>query len=328
MIQDRGSTGNARIMGLQKELDLSNDQYFSCLLIFFKSNHCFQRPQHRRHRYLYSSHWIRGLGRPFILSLSQISCFNRLRRLHDRLRPGRASNHYAKTYAHLLVARLVIGLGEATIQNVFVYMSVRTSYIFAFTPVAGAVSGLISYGIQRGLENAGDRRSWEWLFIIEGAATLVWAVVLWFIFPDMPDKELAKKRSFWFKDPEERRLIVVRSEAAHQAMGSKVEFWQMKVALKDPKAWALAIVPAIHTASLTGFSVFLPTFINEFGFSRLVTQLYTIIPYAVAFVSLLVVSRLVDHFVLCSAPLLAVTGLAIAGFIVLIARTNPAVGIL
>ena len=129
---------------------------------------------------------------------------------------------YAKTYAHLLVARLFIGMGEATIQTGFVYMSlwyrreemsVRTGYIFAFTPLAGAVSGLISYGIQRGLDNAAGRRSWEWLFIIEGAATLVWAAVLWFIFPDMPDKELEKKRSLWFRDPEERRLIVVRSEA-------------------------------------------------------------------------------------------------------------------
>ena len=57
------------------------------------------------------------------------------------------------------------------------------------------------------------------------------------------------------------------------------------------------------------------------------TQLYTIIPYAVAFISLLVISRLADHFVVRSIPLLAVTGLAIAGFIVLIAQTNPAVGI-
>jgi MFS family permease len=136
---------------------------------------------------------------------------------------------YATTYAHLLVLRLIIGLAEATIQTGFVYMSlwyrreemsVRVSYVFAFTPLAGAVAGLISYGIQRGLENSGAHRAWQWLFIIEGAGTMVWAIVLWIVFPAMPDKELAKKRSRWFKDPEERRLIVMRSQA-----GTSIRNW-------------------------------------------------------------------------------------------------------
>ena len=129
---------------------------------------------------------------------------------------------YAKTYTHLLVLRLFMGFGEATVQTGFVYvslwyrreeMSVRASYLFAFTPIAGAISGLISYGVQRGLEGVGGHRAWQWLFIIEGSATIIWAVVIWIVLPEMPEKELAKKRSLWFNDPEERRLIEVRSQA-------------------------------------------------------------------------------------------------------------------
>jgi hypothetical protein len=37
-------------------------------------------------------------------------------------------------------------------------------------------------------------------------------------------------------------------------MGAKVEFWQMKLAIMDPKVWLLAIACATHAASLTGFS--------------------------------------------------------------------------
>lgn len=115
-----------------------------------------------------------------------------------------------------------MGCGEATVQTGFVYvslwyrreeMSVRASYLFAFTPVAGAIAGLISYGIQRNLDGVGGYHAWQWLFIIEGSATLVWALAIWIILPEMPEKELAKKRSLWFRDPEERRLIEVRSQA-------------------------------------------------------------------------------------------------------------------
>lgn len=32
--QDRGSIGNARIMGFQADLHLSEDQFYNCLMIF------------------------------------------------------------------------------------------------------------------------------------------------------------------------------------------------------------------------------------------------------------------------------------------------------
>lgn len=32
--QDRGAIGNARIMGFQKDLQLSNSQFFNCLMMF------------------------------------------------------------------------------------------------------------------------------------------------------------------------------------------------------------------------------------------------------------------------------------------------------
>lgn len=38
--QDRGQIGNARVMGLQKDLRINNDQYFNALLVFCMS-HCF-----------------------------------------------------------------------------------------------------------------------------------------------------------------------------------------------------------------------------------------------------------------------------------------------
>lgn len=129
-------------------------------------------------------------------------------------------------------------------------------------------------------------------------------------------------------------------------MGAKVEFWQIKTAIKDIKVWFMAFIAATHATGLTGFSyvpthchtfqalsklcvssIFLPTFIHEFGYSALVTQLYTIIPYGVAFISLIAVTRISDRLVMRSIPLLIVTGVAIVGFIIILSQTNPAVGV-
>jgi len=95
----------------------------------------------------------------------------------------------------------------------FVLILMVAGYIFATAPLAGAITGLMSYGIQRGLEGSNGLHSWQWLFIIEGAATMVWGVVIWILLPEVPEKEISKKRSMFFKSDEEKRLIVMRSEA-------------------------------------------------------------------------------------------------------------------
>lgn len=57
------------------------------------------------------------------------------------------------------------------------------------------------------------------------------------------------------------------------------------------------------------------------------TQLYTIIPYGIAFISLIVASRLADHYVKRAIPALILTAGLIAGMVIILAQTNPTVGI-
>ncbi|RFU73502.1 mfs general substrate transporter [Trichoderma arundinaceum] len=216
---DRGAIGNARIMGLQEDLGLSDDRFFNCLLIFFIGYAVFEGP---------TFYLIRVFHAPTVYAISAVV-----------FGVSALLTAYAKTYAHLLVLRLFMGFGEATVQTGFVYvslwyrreeMSVRASYLFAFTPIAGAISGLISYGVNRGLEGAGGH--------------------------------------------------------PQQVLGAEVQFWQIKTAIKDIKVWVMAFITATHATGLTGFS-------------------------------------LVMRFI----PMLIVTGVAIIGFIIILAQTSPAVGI-
>jgi MFS family permease len=70
------------------------------------------------------------------------------------------------------------------------------------------------------------------------------------------------------------------------------------------------------------FSVFLPTFIREFGFSRLETQLYSMIPYAFGLLGLVFFSWLSDHLRQRAWVTILCLCITATGFIILLATTN------
>jgi MFS family permease len=70
------------------------------------------------------------------------------------------------------------------------------------------------------------------------------------------------------------------------------------------------------------FSVFLPTFIHEFGFSVIDTQLYSIIPYAFGLTTLIIASYISDRFRCKAFILLICMSISITGFILLLLTTN------
>ena len=81
--------------------------------------------------------------------------------------------------------------------------------MYCLAPVAGAFSGLIAYGTAKDLEGVHGRPSWEWLFIIEGVATLGFSFFVFVLLPGLPER-VAEKGSLLFRHPTERQLIQQR----------------------------------------------------------------------------------------------------------------------
>lgn len=105
-------------------------------------------------------------------------------------------------------------------------------------------------------------------------------------------------------------------------MAPNLRYHQILVAIKDPKLYLGSIVIGAQGIGIGAFSVFLPTFINEFGFSSVDTQLYSIIPYAFGLVSLMIFAYLADRY-RCKALGTAVClSISITGFVILLATTN------
>ncbi len=81
--------------------------------------------------------------------------------------------------------------------------------IYGMSPIAGAISGVIAYGLEHNLDNALGYYSWQWLFIIEGAITIFWGLIVVALLPGLP-ATVVDKGSFVFRHENERRIIAAR----------------------------------------------------------------------------------------------------------------------
>lgn len=151
--------------------------------------------------------------------------------------------------------------------------------------LSGAFGGLFAAGIAAAFANNAIV-SWRWLFIIEGAATVVCAIVTAFVIPDWPHT------TNWLSD-EEKALGVTRliEDAGDEEQEIKT-FAAFKMAIKDYRVWlcvlgqvGLLVVEGCEgiqtdveqmcmqaVASLTNF---LPTLVSSFGFNTINTLLLT-----------------------------------------------------
>jgi MFS family permease len=84
---------------------------------------------------------------------------------------------FTQSYAGFIVCRLLLGLFEAGLfPGMVVYLTLfytkkelalRTAYLFVSAAIAGALSGLLAYGIGH-LDGVSGYSGWRWIFIIEG----------------------------------------------------------------------------------------------------------------------------------------------------------------
>lgn len=118
--------------------------------------------------------------------------------------------------------------------------------------------------------------AWQWLFIIQGAATGLVALGAAFILPDDP---LVTR---WLT-PEER--LLANSRVQGDQVGAKklnVSVWKgLKAAASDPKLWLFAFMQHMHLAA-NGFKNFFPTAVKTLGFNRTITLVLTCPPYLIA----------------------------------------------
>jgi hypothetical protein len=131
----------------------------------------------------------------------------------------------------------------------------------------------------------------RWLFYIEGALTIFFAIVALFILPDFP------ATSAWLS-PLERRLAEKRLEedvgATDKDQKEKGNHMEgLLLAISDWKVWWLALALTSMVISLS-FNAFFPTLAQTMGFNTTITLLLCAPPWVFATACAFLVTRYVN----------------------------------
>ncbi|OQD89590.1 hypothetical protein PENANT_c002G09146 [Penicillium antarcticum] len=246
---DRTNIGNAKISGMESDLNLTSSQYSTALLVFFVGYVVFEVP----------SNLVLSRSRPSIFLPAIMVTWGVLTCVMAAI----------KDFKHLVALRVIIGCVEAGFApGVLLVLSSwykrteqskRFGVYISAAILSGAFGGILAAVIVNNLEGVHGIRGWRWLFIVEGAATIGVALISLFILPDFPatSKRLSAR---------EREIAVARLATeivtAITEDSERLTHWQaIFVSVKDWRTWAFTIGYMVIVGSST-LSYFYPTLVK------------------------------------------------------------------
>ncbi|CAO3607667.1 unnamed protein product [Cunninghamella echinulata] len=308
---DRSNIGNAKLGGLEEDLAMTKEEYQWSLSIFYFGYVVFEIPANIvMRKWVPASYWL-GIMM-FLWGVVAVAMA-------------------ASTSAiGIIVGRFFLGLFESGFfpASTF-YLSLwykrseyarRVGFFWSFSSLAGAFGGLIAYGIsQIPTEKLG---TWQWLFIIEGAPSVVLAVWAAWWLPN--DPESAK-----FLTEEERAVAVGRLANDSGPSNDHSFAWPQVVSVfVDWKAYAFALIYISGTTALQGVTLFLPSIVNNIGhWSKAESQALTTPPYFLAFIATLAIGWSSDRYFERAYHMIFINVFAMIGFLLLMLVDHSLLGV-
>ncbi|GAA5892237.1 hypothetical protein JCM8208_001489 [Rhodotorula glutinis] len=299
---DRGNLGNSKIMGIEEKVLKGVDVRYSIALSCFFIT------------YIVLSVPGTLLAKQFLPSTT-IAC-------GALIWSSAATCQAAVTNpAGLYVCRLFVGVGEACFgQAMALYftmwytrkeLSKRIGLFISAGALAGAFSGLISYGVAKIKTESIEQ--YTILFLIEGLPSFVLAVVVYFCLPSRPEQSK-------YLNEEERTIACTRLNADQQGGEVPGIDWRaVRYTLVNWRTYVVAVAYSAMNLGLGSVSGFLPTIVKGLGYSNADAQLYTVPPYAVALVVMLMFCTYSDRYQTRGVPVMCVFAIGIVGWSLLLA---------
>lgn len=173
-------------------------------------------------------------------------------------------------------------------------LSLRMAIFYSGSLISGAFGNLMAAGILGGLSGARGYDAWQWLYIIEGAITIFFGLLLMVVLPDFPDtwRSLSDEE----RHVANRRLAVDAAEADVDADGAAgmSHVRGIKLALSDPKTYLLALAYHGQTGA-AGIQNYFPTLTSTVQSNHIDALLLCAPPYLFMVFWSFAHSRLSDH---------------------------------
>ncbi|KAJ7653195.1 major facilitator superfamily domain-containing protein [Mycena polygramma] len=278
---DRNNIGNARVAGLQRDLEMSNYQYSIILTVTYIPYILVQIP---------SNLALKRIGANVLLP-TMITFWG-----FTSMMQG-----FVQTYSGLIACRFFLGLFEGgLLPGITLYftsfypratLQFRISVVFATSSLAGAFSGLLASAIIK-MEGVGGRHGWSWVFILEGLFTILFGLSAFFLLPKT--LKHTKFLNSCEKDYLKERLTAEGMTEDDPADG--LNWPDIIYAFKSPHIMLMAIMGFFGGSTQGGLAYFEPSIVQTLGYSPARTQLMSVPPFAVSFVLSLVSAAISDRY--------------------------------
>ncbi|KAK5073426.1 hypothetical protein LTR70_010250 [Exophiala xenobiotica] len=336
-LMDRTNTGVAVVAGMGVDLVFIGSRYSIMVLVFFLTYVFLQPP---------ATVVLRKVGPRIFLPLIVI--------LWGLTTIGIG---FVKVWTDLIPLRLLLGVFEAGFFPGCAYLlscwypryelQRRNAVFYLIGSMSSAFSGILAYGFSElagkgaGADWMGYHfgpteanptapkyfgpglSGWRWIFILQGALTVIVGMVGWYFIVDFP--ELAAKKSFFganFLNEREAAFIVARIEKdRHDAIPETFAVGKYLKHALDLKVWGFATLFMCSTTISYAIAYFLPIILNEgMGFNRAASQCLIAPPYVLAAIVMFAFAWYGDKwhmrspFILANG-VLALIGLPLMGFV-------------
>ncbi|KAJ4313141.1 hypothetical protein N0V84_009566 [Fusarium piperis] len=232
---DRGNLGNVETDGMSKDLGFVGEQFSLLILLFYVPNGLCDLPLNLLTK--------RFSGRVMLPAL--MVGWGAMALLQAAV----------KNFGGMLAIRLLLGAFEAGFFGGAVFyltlfytrdeLGFRIALFFGSALLASAFSGLISFGVFQ--IHHPKVTGWMWLFLIEGAMTVIFGVIAFWWLPASP-------QTAWFLTEDQRRVATLRS--LQDGSGKINEEFNLRQCFKSWNSWRFLVCMSENSrAATTGLLV-------------------------------------------------------------------------
>lgn len=264
---DRQNLAAAKLQGITEDLHMTTQQFATAVSILFAGYLPFQIP---------SNLIITKIPRPGMYICFAVVIWGAIS----------ACTAAVKSYGQLLAVRAILGIVEAVFfPGAIYYLSAwytkkelgkRIAGLYIAQQVGNAFGGLFAAAILQ-LDGTHGIRGWQWLFIIEGTATIGIGMICAFFMPEFPHNsrilsQTQRDLAVWRIESEAGAAEGTENESALKGFGK---------ALSDPKLLLLIFCNLLSQAQ-GSIANYFPTLVGSLGFSSTISLLLTAPPYVLA----------------------------------------------
>ncbi|RDW78843.1 putative MFS transporter [Aspergillus mulundensis] len=305
---DRANVGNARVAGLDTDLNLSDHQYKVAITVTYVPYILSELP---------SNLILKKIG-PRILLPTLCTAWGLVTILQCE----------ARNFSGFVACRFFLGLCEGGLfPGIVLYLSgfyrrnelqVRIALFFSAASLSGAFSGLLAAAIQQ-MDGIRGLRGWQWIFILEGLFTVCFGLFSFAMLPNTPETVMT------FTPRHKEHCLRRLQSDANLFESDKVTTKKVFSVFKDIHVILVSAILFCSGTCLFGLAYFSPSIVQAMGYSNTRTQLMTVPPYAVAFVVTMITAFIADRYRQRGLCAFATTLIALVGAVLMLVGRSIAI---